>query len=1673
MTHDATAGLGRWRSGRSPDSSISRNRIRTRKWLGEALLSVLLVIAAGIVGWIIWEFVFPRTIAPDFVPFLISDYQKPAVPPLPWVAADRNAIEQVRLFPQKDQNTKTAEELTLRVAGERLARLQKKNPKDAVVVYVAAHALVDSSGAVQIVVADSDPYATKTLLPLSEVLASLKACPAQKKLLVLDLMSTSCDPFVLGGTSDGLADVLRDELASADQDGQSADPRAWVLLSCSPGEAALWSEQLGKSVFGHYFQAAFSDPEADTDDDRAVTVTELAAYLEKNVDHWARQHRGARQRPMLIRSAGDFPLAPLDRRRVKPTVTHTFVKKAAPVGKQSDQAKPAEKEAAGGQAKAADPAKKTGEEPANESEKSTAKSTETEELVYPPWLTDFWRLRDAWIKSGDYQSAPRVARCLETLLIRAERAWRMGEQPENIQSSLRNRVRELSAEMDRARNAPPFRARSVGQARAFGRQSDAAMSKALKEVQKKRRNPEPFATAEQVKASLDTAVKGFLETLKGKTSLDLATAIVEAAEGEKLDRDTLTFLDSIVVQSKVELDVVELRLLRQLALRAARAGEWDDESARTVWNTVYLAEQANYRPLTGPWVRALLDQADAQLHEAAVLVLPKTHGFTSPGQIDDAWQRTSTLYQFVDTCQQRIQDARNVLNRARSTLSAYIPYLATAGGVEDETLWLDVARTAHELDNRLIKPDVRSESAIAAQERMQKLNNPLSELTIKVESRLKELLKPFEPDTLRDLARQAQGNHPKPDLAATIEAILATPFPSAEERAKLWSTSFALDARLDELPVSGSDAKDSGIDSDRIRMVRELVGRRTEASRVLLKLAGIESAAQSEPAVAGSASESHTASRAGGGATALSEVARLWGGLARFSENAYYRLVDLGNQSGRPDRDDRPGWIAPAYILSFTVNPIRQSRDQDEDDTRAWLAEHYRQQSLDLHDPFDPPKFYATAALEWQGADQSTADAALELGLPDRSAAGLNLSRKNNKAEVNFRVILREADPLRAQVVALKVLKPADSRLRLLEPPPTQLELPPHTEREVGFRVEWVETDAPDVGPPPAGLIVQASLPNGRPYHLRVPVTIVSESRRPRLVLSSDPVQSNNAPFERLLVRTVPGRQRYFVFVRNPFARDFNVIVEVAAGLTPIATSDPKGLLVKGPSEVLVPSFGAPALKDTDDLPEAPQVLTLRLRDAATSQVLDELSLQPVIASPLEYLEVIQPRFIPARTGESNRLEVTLRSLPQMTGPPCRVKLIVPSDRELFPAYLEPPKGVLERDLEPGGKKVLLAAEEIKLDLDAKKEEGLFQLTIDGLERNLWYQTRFVSQGEPQIAIRYRAPRVRFEAIIPVKQDQPAKLLVKFTVDNAPPDARLSFHLGQYKRGEFVDVITPWEGSPKRQHLGFDPRGAGGALHFEAAVADWTKEFDIAQIRGLKRLQAYLTDGRSREVLDSWGTDLALDDLPPQNAVLTVDSQVEKGTTRLPVKATVKIPESGMKEVAFIVGSKAEFAKSEVDGKIFQGKPTGSDRSAWSVELPLSKDAGGKVVVTARFTSGTGLTTLASEDVQIVEPAPSPEEAAAKPAPEKPGGIQGKVTENDIKQPGLIVYLIDPKAKDDDKRVKSQTTTKADGTFAFSDLMPGLYQLRCLKEATNRREIKDVTVPSGTTVQQDLDLMIP
>jgi hypothetical protein len=576
-----------------------------------------------------------------------------------------------------------------------------------------------------------------------------------------------------------------------------------------------------------------------------------------------------------------------------------------------------------------------------------------------------------------------------------------------------------------------------------------------------------------------------------------------------------------------------------------------------------------------------------------------------------------------------------------------------------------------------------------------------------------------------------------------------------------------------------------------------------------------------------------------------------------------------------------------------------------------------------------------------------------------------------------------------------------------------------------------------------------------------------------QLVLSSTATEPRYVPSSRISLRTLPGRQAFFVFLKNSSPNAQTLIAEVLAGGNVVGSSLPIRV-TEGSITVPVPGFGTPAPKPDEPLAEGPQGLRLRLRDPGTGQVLDEQPLQPAIGDPLEYIEVTRSQFVPARPGEPNRLEVTLRSLPQMAGPPCPVKLDIPADPELFPAFVEPAHGNLEGLLEPGGKTLTLFAEDIKLK-PGSSDQGQFSLSVDGIERALWYQTSFVPEGQAQRVKPVRRSRVRFRPVLTVEPDTPARLTIHFKVDNAPQDARLLFRLGHFERGEFKDDIKPWREQAQNRHIRFDPRGEGGALLFEASVTDWSKEFDVPSIRGRRQLRAFLIDERGHDVLTTWAEDLILDDRPRGELAIDVPAEIEEGADTLTARARVTSNSPSIREVVFILRTKADFAAGESSWVIVPGKPAGGDPRVWEALMPLPKDARDKVAVNARATSNSGITTFSSVTwITVRTPRlPRPRSSEARPAAENSGAIVGKVTESDVAQAGLMVYLIDPGARDQENPVKSTVKTAPDGTYSFSDLKPGRYRIFCLKQTTNRRDTRDTTVEQGRTTHLDLDLLLP
>ena len=265
---------------------------------------------------------------------------------------------------------------------------------------------------------------------------------------------------------------------------------------------------------------------------------------------------------------------------------------------------------------------------------------------------------------------------------------------------------------------------------------------------------------------------------------------------------------------------------------------------------------------------------------------------------------------------------------------------------------------------------------------------------------------------------------------------------------------------------------------------------------------------------------------------------------------------------------------------------------------------------------------------------------------------------------------------------------------------------------------------------------------------------------------------------------------------------------------------------------------------------------------------------------------------------------------------------------------------------------------------------------------------------------------------------------------------------------------------------------------FEASVEDWVETFDARGIQGKRQARAFLLDGRNA-ILADFGTEVVLDDRPPQIIQIELPSEIEEGASTIDVSCTVTPPASGITEVAFVVAGKetseADFAKASADNKTIKGKQVKEDdERIWKAQLTVPKDSTGKIIVTARATSGVGLVGLSSQSVSLrSKPAPVTADVAAKDAPPKPGSIEGNVVEGPSAQPGLTVYLLDPNPKDPAKAVVKEVATKEDGSFVIKDVPPGDYILYCQKDSSKRLDRQRVKVEPGQVLRKNLELLLP
>ena len=1520
-----------WRTREAGEPTVRR---RNRLWLPVALLALLLIGGTwvAVVAWL------QPLRPPAFVPLWVVD--NPADRSvIPWAAQDRAALIEGEFLgrPVADVPANATRDRIL----HELAALRTRRSWEPVVVYLSVPACCTGPDSVQLLPADATPDAPRNRLALREVLELLRACPSRHKLLVLDV---AAPVESMHGPADGdVASAVQAELEAV------ADPNRLTLLPCSPGQQALASADLGRTVFGHYLEEGLRGwadgygPGGERDG--RVSVRELAEFVRARVDRWSRQNRPTVQTPLLHGSAEDFALRAF-------AGAHPQPPRALP-----------------------------------------------EPEAYPDWLRTAWATRERWRQEGYARSAPRLFRELEAALLHAEQAWLGGRDTAAVQDRLGKTLAKLEERLTAFRAVPlPKPLPSLALAAEHGPKPDPAVLEALKVALAK------FAAAPPPAPGKPAPPIPEAEAIKAKPHADLAAAVWEVVVTDPRPQpDRIRFLSELLITPDRQPRYLETLFLHRLAAYAEAPGPsgWPTERVRRLIDLVRQTEAFAARPASFDWLEPSLAGVAQQRHDAEVL-------FFAPGYVSDS-ETERLLRQATDsTARLRTQAAaqqaaRDLFDEALMTLPAL-----DAGGASEAT-WLAAVDGACELAD-LLKPPAAQPSAdvLAAriadgQPKAAALRSALDELRRPFsDERVAELLARLKaPDASPAVLGEAESLLRTPFLNPDARASLRQ---AARASAVRLNQETMRQDRSDDERHQPTTAPSSAPAPDEAA-TKATALHRARRSIALLRLGGYGGDDLRNLQTLLARLEAPETTRAA--------LTRTTGTLSLALNRAWLEDVPALLRTGKDrDAADRLARVIPANELASLLddparNPTTLRRSAEAKALWAWNANRCRYES---HDPTDPAPFapgsgfLAAAARSFQAAGTPTPpESSIEItGGPDTPT----LTPAATSVTYPLRLRLLGGADERASA-SLRYLQASDDWFRTTAESTVQLTTLNEVKLPLG--VELL-TDRPLPGPLPRGVLVQATLA-GRTFHSRVPVGLDEVANRLELRLAADP-KGPADPLRDLRLRPLKGKQPFTLMIHNPRAGERAVIVQLLVNGAVIPGGE-SAKLVLGPNETRPVAFAppppapppaappsatppaAPAPAIPKELPELKGPLEVRVLDAARPKVVLESRLVRVeVANPAEYVDVSDIRFVPAPKGGGSRLTVALRATGSLAGPECVAELVFPAEQD---SGLSVRDGSLRGVVPKTGQPLTLYADDLRVP-DGGEPSGLISLTIDGSERAYVFRASFPRGSTPVRPAELPGPALRLRS--PAVAASEDLLPVRVEADRAPDGSTLELGLGRRADGAFVPDVSRSFPSARQRRVGFAPSADGKLLDFEAVLRDWEEKLPTEGIVGRRALRARLLDRGGKELAVAY-REVVLDPTPPERVQFIDPPQKARRDQPVLLRAQSAPSVSGIAKVQFFFGRPVN-NQPPPNAVLFPAAPADPKRLVWEAKLKPGDHKEG-TAVTVQFVNGAGRSSFATEVIDFLDPA----DFARQPN----GSIAGRVMEGDRPQGGLVVVLRNAKGE--------------------------------------------------------------
>ncbi len=1558
---------------------------------------------------------------------LVTEQIDPAILPISFGAEDHKALASYqvfdRLFPVPETSPTREEMLNL------LEQLLKVKPSEKVVVYLSARSAIAPDGTVAILPSDalvasrppissSGPASNlQNTVKLSAIFKYMADCPAHQKLLVLDTFQQFVDVPAGVANFDLPERSLAEWQSFQSQFKDNPNHQFNVLFPCLPGQRAITSPVLKKSVFCHFLVECLRGrltPPADCRDAflGKVFLSEIGRIIGPHMDRWAMDNHLERQSPFLGGPEGRFFLA-----------SSSTLKSHWEVAKEEEPVSP-----------------------------------------IPKVTEQVWEyLQELSQKPHEVVDNPRYYSKLFFLALNATIAHFNGIEQENYTQRVALEFEKIKTSLkdSSAKLIKPGVYPTLGMLDEDGLlvENPQAVKDLIASLKSLEINPPKPADQDQAFAKMGA---DFLKANPGLSDTTMEDSLLRVLIAQpEIKSIHLAFLSSIGTLHHKPFLTAEARLLKRLS-QLYQPSSLDSELVRKTLATNQAVNLAMSRWLAFPWGRGIMEEMAEECLIGTWLTerSPLHHRAEAMQHLD----RAGVLASFIDGFERVLRSTQKDLWLAALDISALLSYPTNL-----PPGWQEYSQDIQGVVEIVrLYPPGRPLTLTEADEAARQLRLRVENL----ERSYAGIHKPVSPAGIGDYEKLVNAGKLSPATVLEISSISRLSGIPKGDRFKLLNLRQQVVEKLGKItlaqeqnegkmkiplpPFSPFDPSDKSwvhwrgkIEQERFQLVRDTLG-----------MAGIRGSSMDMLHVLGSKIHSDGSP----GSPVWGEIGSLLRKIfveeipqeLKFNPSNAFLLTIL-----------YPGWMELPILDDSDKNPLAKSRNSRRIAHLAWLDSRFQHNSrvgvdsefwnensrlisknlntlpptgikIETPNPVIPPagELSTDVSIHWITESIEPLNPVASIRTGENSPFIATLTKRNlTPGGGNIQMQIRRANPFRNQWVTT----------------PTEILVELKYETRI-----WpvIVTVLPDLG---------ATLPS----------VLLGETADDKKLLGDDLYfrGSNSTRTLYPQIRALPGK---------PAQVALTLVLpgETPVSLGPIPITIPAGATVPiNLGALLSPSPSPSAAVGETKSPPVPAAIPSLFTSLPGQMVFQVRDLtQPELPAisrkfnlnrvdPSEIVELVsassepQPRDPGKPGGPLSRVKVGLRARrPPLDGPPCRVELTF--DESRTGGAIRVGSGNSAGILPADGSLLILEANGIT-NSSTSSGMGEFTLNIDGFPMLF----RFTADLEPQLrpvnAELVREPVLGLKARYISSKPDPtgrtqgtgSQIAVEAWGTSIPIGARLRASLvggPKFSNIEKTETLT----GGLRSRIGLRAHESGG-WDFTCDESVWHLNWDAEGLKGAKKIHLDLISGDGK-ILAAKMITLLVDPTPIRLIeVVGLPQEVSPGG-KYSFVVLVDEPESGVKSVTGFFGSPVTDSSGvQAIPPNPQKFPASFQGNLISADLVVPVDAKTPVTLSLQAINGAGQSTFLSRTLNLGAPKPPPDPS-----------VFGTVTEGDRPQADLTVTLLDSKGKE-----VASAKTNSMGEYRMENLKKGSFSLEVSKRSSGRKAKKMVTLQPGPPVEVDLKLL--